>query len=196
MLPSVDAHKPRGPAKCLRYADERSGIRDGDIILFRGESPISRVIRSATGSNYSHAGLASWWRDRLMVLEAQSAGVVAAPLSRVVSLYDGRLELWTTDDELERDEVIGAAKLELGKKYAIWGLARGLRKVLVGVGLEPDPWKPPEKFICSQYVSYAWRAGGIDLAMGSSDEFTTPEDIANAPQLRQVGRLSVDGLAD
>lgn len=129
-----------------------------------------------------------------MVLEAQSAGVVAAPLSRVVSLYDGRLELWTTDEPLERSELIAAAKLELGKKYAIWGLARGLRKALVGVGLEPDPWKPPERFICSQYVSYAWRAGGIDLAKGASDEFTTPEDIASAPQLRRVGQLSVEGL--
>lgn len=184
----------KASAPCLRYEDARGDIRDGDIILFRGESSVSQIIRAITRSSYSHAGLATWWNKRLMVLEAAGTGVVARPLSRVVSHYNGKLELWTTDEALDREKVIESAKLELGKEYALWGLARILRSILIGVGKQPDPWSPPEKFVCSQYVSYAWRAGGIDLAQGAADEFTTPEHIAKAPQLRQVGRLSVEGL--
>jgi hypothetical protein len=121
-------------------------------------------------------------------------GVVVVPLSRKVTEYDGKLELWRCDNEaLNRIAVIEAAKEELGKCYSYWGLIRVLRRFLGWIQNSSDPWKPPDKFVCSQYVSYSYRKGGIDLCK-ESDEFTTPGDIAKSSQLRFLGTLVDDGV--
>ena len=175
----------------LRYSEVRAQVRSGDILLFRGRALLSRIIRKITRSPYSHAGILAWWNERLMVLEATGPGVIARPLSRVVKLYDGKVELWTTDSKLDREAVIRTAKKELGKHYASTALFRILRKIVVGIKRQPDPWRPPEKFVCSQFVSYAWRAGGIDLTDDEPDEFTTPGHIAAAKALHKIGTLWV-----
>jgi hypothetical protein len=176
---------------CLDYGAVRTNIMDGDILLFRGKSWISRLIGWATRSPYSHAGILAWWHGRLMVLEAVSNGVVASRMSIVVQTYSGRVELWTTDGQLVRPEVIRAAQILLGKRYSKLKLLYNLRRLLLGRRRdEPaDPDAPPEDFVCSEFVSRVWRAGGIDLSHDSPDLYTKPADIARSPNLRKVGDL-------
>jgi hypothetical protein len=153
------------------YAGIRREIRDGDILLFRGKSWLSRIICRVTGSPYSHAAIVAWWNDRLMVLEAVGKGIVASRMSVVVSQYPGKVELWTTDQDLARTEVIRAAQRLLGKRYSPYKLIRNLERLVFGRPRhdEADPEAPPDDFFCSEFVSRVWRAGGVDLVNGAPD---------------------------
>jgi len=175
----------------LGYLDIRNDIQDGDILLFRGKSWISRLICWITRSPYSHSAILGWWNGRLMVLEAVATGIVASRMSLVVNKYSGKVELWTTDENLSRFEVIHAAQLLLGKRYSKYKLVRNFMRLLLGRGRdEPiDPEAPPEDFVCSEFVSRVWRAGGIDLSKDSPDMYTKPSDIAKSPSVRKVGDL-------
>jgi hypothetical protein len=173
----------------VHYAGIRRKIRDGDILLFRGKSWLSRIIRRVTRSPYSHAAIVAWWNERLMVLEAVGKGVMVSRMSIVVNHYSGQVELWTTDENLSRTEVIRAAQRLLGKRYSPYKLVRNLVRLVFGRPRhdEADPDAPPEDFVCSEFVSRVWRAGGIDLAGDSPDMYTKPSDIAMSPHLRKVG---------
>ena len=173
----------------VHYAGIRRGIRDGDILLFRGKSWLSRMICRITRSPYSHAAIVAWWDERLMVLEAVGKGVVVSRMSVVVNQYSGKIDLWTTDRDLARAEVIRAAQRLFGKRYSPYKLIRNLARLVLGRPRhdEADPEAPPEDFVCSEFVSRVWRAGGIDLVQDSPDVYTKPSDIAKSPHLRRVG---------
>lgn len=174
----------------LDYGEFRGSIQNGDIVLFRGRSWVSRAIRWVTNSPYSHAGVVGWWGDRVLVLEAVGKGIVATRLSHVVHHYDGQCELWTTDAGLRREEVVRAAQLLLGRAYSMAKILRGLRRLVFrSRAREADPVIAPEAFVCSEFVSRVWRAGGIDLKADAPDAFTKPGDIARAPCVRKVGDL-------
>tara|TARA_R110000824_G_C15178678_1_gene673557 strand:- start:381 stop:1052 length:672 start_codon:yes stop_codon:yes gene_type:complete len=44
----------------LPYKTARALIKEGDILLFRGQGRISKLIGAMTETNYSHVGVASW----------------------------------------------------------------------------------------------------------------------------------------
>ncbi len=185
---------PTSPAETPAVPDEssyslaREFVQDGDILLFRGRRLLSYAICRLTGSRYSHAGIAAWWGPRLMVMQADTPLISAIPLSTCVRDYFGGVELWTVDARFDRAKVIEAAKESLGKKFAIWAMVKVLRRVvgLFRKGEERDPATAPTEFFCAQFVSYAYREGGLDLAKGIPDDLTEPEDIVRALHMRKV----------
>lgn len=48
------------PALVLPYKEVKTQIMEGDILLFRGDSWVSKIISSQTDTTYSHVGIASW----------------------------------------------------------------------------------------------------------------------------------------
>jgi len=180
----------------IEYSDQlRKTIRDADIVLFRGRDPLSRLIRWVTRSHYSHAGIVARWGEYVMVLEAKGAGVVASRLSHVVDKYHGRVDLFTAKGDVEprlnRDEAVHAAKEELGKHYAVGKLFQILgrlyrRKIMTA---------PPDKYVCSEYVSRSWRVGGV-LLSNVGEDLATPAEIAKSHALRLLGRLVVPGRGE
>lgn len=188
---------PDAPLPSLRYVDVRDSIQDGDIVLFKGKSLLSRLIRWFTRSEYTHAGIAVWWRDRLMLLEAVDKGVWAVPLSWRLATYQGTAHLLTPDEHalrennltLDRARLVASAQSELGKEYATWLLVRIARKIVFRWKGGADPWKPPQRFVCSQYVSRVYRDANVDLDPDEPDRFTTPKDIAESEFLRARGLL-------
>jgi len=44
----------------LTYDQAKDHIKEGDVLLFRGQSLVSKFIQSITNSEYSHAAIASW----------------------------------------------------------------------------------------------------------------------------------------
>jgi len=178
----------------MDYSAIRDEIQDGDILLFRGKSWLSRLICWITRSPYSHSAILGWWNGHLMVLEAVPTGVVASRMSRVVNKYSGKIELWTTDEKLARFEVIQTAQLLLGKHRSAFKLLRHLKQRLLGrrrpAQLEPEaPGAAPEDLVGSEFVRRVWRAGGVELAAHAPDLPTTPGDIARSPNVRKVGEL-------
>ena len=186
---STGAARGRG----LDYRDVRGDIKDCDVLLYKGRSWESWLIRLVTGAPYSHAGLAVWWNERLMVLEAIGKGVVVTALSQNVRRYDGRVEWFTCTEEIlpaGRKQMVEFAQLELGKEYGTWqALVIGLRRLLGRPADSGDAPRRARKLICSQYVASVYNFSGRDLRRGVSDRFTTPADIAASPLLRRMGVL-------
>lgn len=44
----------------LPYREAKTHIMEGDVLLFRGKSWVSKIISSQTDTTYSHVGIASW----------------------------------------------------------------------------------------------------------------------------------------
>jgi hypothetical protein len=181
------------PRPGIAYGQIRDSICNGDVLMYRGRSLSSRIIQWATGSKYSHAGVAAWWNERLMVLEAVGRGVIATPLSINVAEYHGDVELYTSVPVIPEDSrrrMIQFAQEELGKEYATWAtLWLGVRILLQRHIDRRDALRRERKLFCSFYVAQVYNAGGFDLKRGVSDRFMSPRDIASSPLLRVVGPL-------
>lgn len=169
------------------YTDARAAIHDGDVLMYRGRSLVSRLIRFVTRSPYSHAGLAVWWNSRLMVMEAVGKGVVVTTLSANIRGYHGHLEWFAPLDPISPEDqkrMIRVAQEELGKEYARWrAILLGLR-VLFHRDVETrDRLRRERTLFCSHYVAQVYNAIGRDLMRGVSDRFMSPADIARSPLL-------------
>ncbi len=175
------------------YDDLRNQIQNGDVLMYRGRSLASRIIMLSTRSRYSHAGIAIWWNERLMVMEAVGKGVIVRPLSRSVDRYDGRVTLFASRElipDSDRLRLVTHAQEELGKEYGTW------KAILLGIKIfmqrdkdKRDTLRRARQLFCSHYVAQAYNAIGRDLKKGTSDRFMTPGDVADSPALQKVAVL-------
>jgi hypothetical protein len=193
------APAPRKTAASFVYTDIRSQIRTGDILLFQGTSPISRLIRWGSGSDYSHAGFAAWWDGRLLVFQASGRGAEVLPASSAVDAYDGQVDWFALDDEhhakVDRHELVTTAVTLLGRAYSRLGLVQLMLRMARGRfrGLA-DAKVGPDAVFCSQYVSYCYRHAGLDLVEGTDDGSTSPADLARSPFLIRRGVLRANQI--
>ncbi len=192
-MQSTARERTAHPDADARYDDVRNSIKNGDVLLYRGRSLYSLLIMFITRSFYSHAGLAVWWNERLMVMEAVGKGVIITPLSSSVDKYDGRVDLFKPREEIPDDErltLIEFAQEELGKEYARWkAIVLGIRLLFQWNIEKRDELRRERKLFCSYYVAQAYNAINRDLKKGVSDRFMTPGDIANSPLLQPVATL-------
>jgi uncharacterized protein YycO len=176
-----------------KYDQIRAAIKDGDILLYKGSGFFSDLIKRFTKSEYSHAGVVSWWHNRLMVLEAVGRGVVATPISENISKYHGEVIWCVYRVGIPYDTRISMlywAQLQLGKEYSEWKLVKFGLKILFKRKLDQDDrWRKSNKLFCSQYVSQMYNVGGLDLKENLSDEFTSPDDIAKSPKIKVCAKL-------
>ena len=186
------------PVPAVEYEASRPHIQNGDVLLYRGRSWASRLVRWSTRARYSHAGLAVWWNDRLMVMEAVGKGVVVSPLSKNVRTYHGSVEWFTSVEAISPDDrlrMCAFAQQELGKEYALWrALVLGFRMLLQRDVEARDRRRREGRLFCSHYVAATYNAVGRDLKKGVSDRFMSPGDIASSTLLRRVGVLRKRGV--
>lgn len=191
-----------GSEKILSYEQYRSLIKNGDVLLYRGTGITSWLIQKISRSAYSHVGIAAWWNDRLMVLEAVGKGVRACAMSENLRRYHGSVDyFWcreTITDE-DRMKMLEFAQLQLGKEYNF--LEVGWSGFCAALGLpvknrDGSLKHPAGKFFCSQYVSDIFRAGGVDLAIQFSSDRTPPGAIAESPLLKFKGVLKIQDHRD
>lgn len=193
----------------------RQALRNGDVLLFQGGGLVSRTIRWAGRTAYSHAGLVYLTKGgRVMVAEARGGLVGAIRLVPLFNAVKGSLAVdlyrvrGTTLAQLER--VAAAAERYLGQAYG-WpsilkmGLARFplwvLQKLpLVGRLLpQATAWSDNDRepsaarMVCSEYVARCWReGGGVDLVPRLADRSTEPGDLARSAELVALGGLHAD----
>ncbi len=177
----------------VSYSSSRSTIADGDILLYEGETFFSKIIKKVTHSRFSHAGIAVWWNERLMVMEAVSRGVVVTPLSINIQHYSGHVHWFAAKRDLGEEERTGMilfAQEELGKEYALWkAIWVGIKLVFKWKPEERDELRREQKLFCSAYVAQIYNSIGIDLKPGVSDSYMVPEDIATSLELAPQGVL-------
>ena len=183
----------RGPR--LRYDSVRAAIQTGDILLFVGNGPISRLIRWGSDATYSHCGIAAWEGQRLMLFHAVIHGVKYVSASESVDRYNGRVDWWTLRPDvaapLDREGVVREAQRHLGKPFAVAGLLRLMVQITRGrYRSDTDLAETPAAMFCSWYVSHCYRiGGGVDLVPESADDCTSPAQIENSELLQLRGTL-------
>lgn len=182
--------------KEIIYHTVRRYIKDGDVLLYKGHGFVSWLIKKITGSEYSHAGFAVKWHNRLMVLEARNRpGIRVIPLSTSIDEYKGDVEWYTVKAHLtarQRLRLVQYAEEEIGKKYTTVLVAGNLfRKAFFGMTGEgtPDELEPSTRTFCSYYIAQTFNRLGMDLIKGKHDRYTTPGDIAHSSQLIKKGIL-------
>jgi hypothetical protein len=180
----IHLKKLRRPDKvqALKYLDVRKEIRAGDVLLFRGQGFLSRVICWVTHGKYSHSALVMpAWHDRLLVMQAEATGVEISPASKAVDRYAGKVDWWALAEEahqqLKSEKFLDALLAPVGKPYDFLGvIGLGLLKLL---HLNKQmPARKPSSYFCSDYVAEVLSKGGIDMgSMVTSN--TVPSDFAS-----------------
>jgi hypothetical protein len=181
--------------KKIRYDVIRPHIKNGDVLMFKGKYRSSFLVRWLTKSPYSHAGIAVWWNERLMIMEAVMQGVRVAPLSRNIYQHKGNVEWFTCKKEISEEDrlrMVIFAQEELGKSYARWKAVLFGLKVLFKKDLsEKDELRMENKLFCSQYVAQIYNSIGLDLKKNREDRFMSPGDIAKSPLLEKRGKFKI-----
>ena len=174
----------------IPYNDARSQIKNADLLLFRPRgAPWWRAIAVAGRSEYTHAGMAGWWGDRLMNVEMTSGGGRAQLLSNLVEQWPGVIDVYAANAvrrRFSRERALQAMIGITGKPYGKWNLFRaGLYHMpFVRFMVSPDTddietsnWP----LFCSQAASIAYRLGGVDPVPNLTDRLTEPGDLARSP---------------
>lgn len=194
------------------YQPLRQVLLDGDVLLFQGTGPFSRLIRWAGRTRYSHVALVVHSkRGRIMVAEAREGlvgsirmvplsnavkGSVAVDLYRVRGATADQLELVASRAEEYLGQAYGwASILRMGSARLPLFLVRKLPLVGRLLGRSPawsDNDREPsgQAMVCSEYVSRCWReGGGVDLVPNLADGSTEPGDVARSAALAALGSL-------
>jgi uncharacterized protein YycO len=162
-------------------------MRSGDVLLFRGGGVLSRLIRLATHSRYSHAGLVFRYRERVYCLEAVGKGVRLAPVSRLLHHYpDGIFYCTLGAADPARETALGFGFQQLSLPYDVLGL---VRFALALIFATRRPVKPDQRWFCSELVAAAYRIAEFPL----TDElpcYASPVDLINGHKLELRGRLT------
>jgi hypothetical protein len=175
----------------LYHAGQNEGIRErmrsGDVLLFRGRGPLSWIIRKATGSDFSHAGLVFRFRERVYCLEAVKGGVRLAPLSWLVRVYPGKIHYFTLEaDPQQRQAALGFAFEQLCRPYDTIGLFRFGLALALG---RPRSERKDERWFCSELVAEAYRGAGVPLT-AELPSYASPADLIDGNKLEPGGHLT------
>jgi hypothetical protein len=189
------------------YEQARTLVADGDILLCSAHDPMSRLIRWATKSPWSHIAMAFHIRDigRVIVLECVARlGVRAVPLSDFVSRtssgvhpYPGRILVARHAGMAARE---GGAHLRqmseyafdrLGTPYSNLETAKIALRVAAGrLNLRmPGRLSPDDEFVCSEYVARCYAHIGLPVPWDGLG-FVAPADFANDPALSAVAQVA------
>lgn len=171
-------------------------IATGDVLLFRGNAFLSRMISAAGRGRWCHAAIAAWWCGDLLALEVREwYGGRAVLLEREVARRPGLVDVYRLADELRHPDqidmagVVARMRRFAGANYGWWSVLRTALYHLPVIRMALTPMtddqmengRPP---YCSQAVSYAFRVGGgVDLVPNAADCITEPSDLARSAAL-------------
>ena len=102
------------------YAEARRQIRDADLLLFRRRDWLGRLIAVAGRSQYVHAAMAGWWKDRLMCVEMTKGGGRAQLLSNLVARWPGVIDVYQANAgrrRFSRERALRAMIGITGRRY-------------------------------------------------------------------------------
>jgi len=167
-------------------------VKPGDIITFRGETVLGKIIRWATMSNYNHSAL---YIGNQEIIEALSNGIVISDINERLDnskeeVYIDRVKNFDTS---KTDALIEYAKTFLNTKYDWIGLLGILTKYSVRrLGL--DKWitfwgrnriEDQRKLWCSEYVGLVFKKFGI-VFVPEDTSYLTPNEIHDSSEIANI----------
>lgn len=199
----------------IKFRQARNIIREGDVLLFRGQSWASYFISVAGEGVHTHVGVASWHDDLLECVEFKEwRGGRAVNLQRQVNENPGLIDVFRPVDTFAsfdfRDGQVHSIKKKFDAKCVtdnmrkltglpygwkrIWWIFRhkaiGLRLWRDNGQLVDDTVKELIYPVCSTSLAWAFSSCGFDLVKQRSDQWTEPADIARSARLSYLFTLN------
>ena len=193
-----------------------AAIESGDVFLFHGRAPHSRLIELHTNSDISHAALALTVRcfpggQPILCIEAlEGKGVRCCPLDRYLvecAAEDCRVDWYAVDPcwGAEKGKMLKAeagseaaafAVEQLGKDYVSMGqlswsfgwLGSTFRRLLAWC--RPAANLNPDRWFCSELVAGCHKKAGFPV--DEDPALISPADVARFPWLTLRGALEPD----
>lgn len=164
------------------YVFESARLLPGDIVLSTVPADLlSRTIRVATWSAFSHAAICS---EPGLLVEARGLGVARVSVGRLAVRELSTLRVL----RLRADSVQGAARIAATaadyaeatvlSRYWHWGAVTAL--------LRHVPVESRSQFFCSHLVAEAYRAAGLELLPGCAPTKTVPGAFLESSHLADV----------
>ncbi|RKY40981.1 MAG: hypothetical protein DRP85_07490 [Candidatus Makaraimicrobium thalassicum] len=166
-------------------------MREGDILLFKGEDWISRLIQWGTGSKYSHVAVCVSPGMSLAIESITGGGVRARDVRQIKSEYD--VYRVKEGHSYDLDKTVSFLVSRLNLRYDYLGVVfLGLLKLLSRLGLPlknaANKWQIDRDYFCSELCYEAFfRGGGLDIVPNVPDaDITSPGDISKSPVIEMV----------
>lgn len=166
-------------------------MKPGDILLFKGEDGISKLIAWGTGSKYSHVAICVS-PDLILAIEAMAwKGVRAIDIKNIKVEYD----VYRVKGEFSYNinNTISYLVNKLNTSYDHIGvLFLGILKILAKIGLplknKANTWQKDRDYFCSELCYEAFhKGGGLDIVPDVEEaDITSPGDIAKSPLIEVV----------
>ncbi len=181
-----------------RYRNVRAQIEDGDLLLFRRPKA---VLSEATLGDYSHAAMALWRGDVLLMAESREwRGARIVTLSSQVRNNPGVIDVFRPriKHEIAAEAADWMAR-HAGHEYSYLGIVRYAihREVIfdlcfqmLGLIKNPQRYREPvfhEPKFCSEQVAWCYRRAAIerhsefDPCPRMPSQFITPNDLSRGP---------------
>ena len=161
-----------------KYDELRSKIKNGDLILYRGSSFLSRSIQYFDDAYYNHIGVV--WKlgdsDRLLTLDMWAEGLDLIPLSRRMDGYTDFCILRPKTTQKVIKHTIDELLKEwdgLDVKYDYWLLLR--IALIKKTGIDITGLGKSKKFVCSEFAQEYVNKLGFDTY--SDIKLITPQDF-------------------
>ena len=177
------------------YQSIRGTLRSGDLLFASGEYLVSKAIRKATRSPWSHVGIVFKLKDvnRVLLLESvESMGVRFVPLSKYILNYRNRKPYKGTVvlgrcSSTTNEVVVGLAKFgidELTRPYDKDEIAKILARIIIGEGKR----ERDREYICSELVYECYANVGVKFDYDRRG-FVSPENIWTSDKISYVCRV-------
>ena len=190
----------------LQFEAVRSVVQTGDLFLCSGQAGMSRLIRFATHSPWSHVAVAVRVEsiDRVLVCESvEKIGVRALPLHTFLFGVGGR-KPYPGKVLLARQAELNAASVpalkamtdfaldQLGDPFALADIVKIAARILWGATEQPTPaaLEAQDEYICSEYVALCFEKAGVKIPWDGRG-FIAPCDFAFDPAASAIGQVDI-----
>lgn len=169
---------------CKDYYTVRGQIQAGDIVLYRGNGILARMIQYFDSAHWNHVGMVEQIGDRLVTIEMWNKGIQLIPLSRRVDSYKEFAVLRPIAPA--EDKKKGLVELvncwDRDEKYDYWLLPRIAIYKKTGINLKV--LGKNKRNICSELAQKYTNAIGLNCYKDL--ELPTPQDFIRKINLSEV----------
>ncbi len=170
----------------------------GDILLFKGEDGISKLIQWGTGSEYSHVAICVSPEMNLAIEANTRGGVRAIDIRKIKEPYD----IYRVKKSYNLTDTISYLVNSLNSSYDYFGvLFLGLLKVLAKLKLPfkniANNWQKDRDYFCSELCYEAFfHGGGLDIVPDVPQaDITSPGDISKSNIVEYISPGNIDNVA-
>lgn len=166
-------------------------MKPGDIILFKGEKGLSRLIQWGTDSKYSHVAVCVSPAMHLAIEAMAGGGVRAIDIRRIGENYDVFRIKEAYSYDMAKTISFLVSKLNSGYDYTgvlFLGLIKLLAKLKLPLKNMANTFQKDRDYFCSELCSESFhRGGGLNITPNAPKaDVTSPADIAKSPVVEQV----------